>query len=220
MDIDFESRRNRMVEHQLKRRGIKSDAVLAAMGKVRREAFVPRVMRPLAYNNAPLGIGTGQTISQPLMVATMTEALKLQPDHRVLEVGTGSGYGAAVLGEIAMTVFTLERHPRLAKRARKALAGQGYDNVHVIVGDGSLGLESEAPFDAIIVTAGAPAVPENLKRQLAIGARLVVPVGDRQTVQELLRITRTGKDAYSQDALCGVRFVPLIGAGGWPANGQ
>ena len=150
------------------------------------------------------------------MVAIMTEALDLRETGKVMEVGTGSGYGAAVLGEIADTVFTTERHPKLAEKARQALARLNFTNVHVVVGDGSLGLKDEAPFDGIVVTAGAPVVPESLKRQLAIGGRLVIPVGNNQTVQELLCITRTEEDVYLEQNLCGVRFVPLIGGEGWP----
>lgn len=215
--------RKAMVEHQLLRRGIESQAVLAAMGKVNREAFVPRAFKEVAYDDRPLDIGLGQTISQPLVVAMMAEAVELDEGAKVLEVGTGSGYAAAVLGEIAGEVFTIERHEPLAEKARKALEAEGYDNVHVIVGDGSLGLAAEAPFDAIIVTAGGPEIPESLKTQLKVGGRLVIPVGGSRSFQDLLKITRTrsedGEDDFERENLGGVRFVPLVGDEGWTDGG-
>ena len=208
-----------MVERQLRARGIKSPAVLAAMGRVRREAFVPLFFRDSSYEDRPLDIGLGQTISQPLMVAMMTEALELTGDgengERVLEVGTGSGYAAAVLGEIAGEVYTIERLDALAQKARSALEAEGYGNVHVVVGDGSLGLPDEAPFDAIVVTAGGPEIPDSLKYQLKVGGRLVIPVGGTRNFQDLLKITRTGEDEFEEKNLGGVRFVPLVGDQGW-----
>lgn len=220
---DFCKYRAAMVEHQLLKRGIKSRPVLAAMGRVHREAFVPRAFRDVAYDDRPLDIGLAQTISQPQVVAMMAEALELKGGgdngEKVLEVGTGSGYAAAVLGEIAAQVFTIERHRALAEKARKALAAEGYGNVHVIVGDGSLGLAAEAPFDAILVTAGGPGIPESLKHQLKIGGRLVIPVGGTRTFQDLLKITRTGEKNFAEENLGGVRFVPLVGEEGWTDTG-
>ena len=217
MTVTLEQQRKLMVDLQLKARGIRSAAVLRAMGRVHREAFVPRELRAMAYEDQPLDIGSGQTISQPLMVAMMTEALDLKGGEKVLEIGTGSGYAAAVLAEIAGEVFTIERHRRLAERAMAALAAEGYGNVHVVVGDGTRGLPEAAPFDGITVTAGGPRVPESLKAQLAVGGRMVIPVGSDRTYQELLVITRTGTgpDDFTEESLCPVRFVPLVGEEGW-----
>ncbi|MCH8861311.1 MAG: protein-L-isoaspartate(D-aspartate) O-methyltransferase [Proteobacteria bacterium] len=212
---DFSKFRAAMVELQLKRRGVKSAVVLAAMGKVRREAFVPRAFRDVAYDDRPLDIGLGQTISQPLVVAMMAEALEVKDGDKILEVGTGSGYAAAVLGEIGGEVFSIERHRALAEKARAALKAEGCDNVHVVVGDGSLGLAAEAPFDAILVTAGGPNVPESLKQQLKIGGRLVIPVGGTRSFQDLLKITRNSETEFTEENLGGVRFVPLVGEEGW-----
>jgi protein-L-isoaspartate(D-aspartate) O-methyltransferase len=208
-----------MVTHQLLKRGIRSEAVLAAMGRVHRQAFVPRAFCDVAYEDRPLDIGLGQTISQPLVVAMMAEALQLEDSDKILEVGTGSGYAAAVLGEIAGEVFSVERHEPLAEKARQALAAEGYGNVQVIVGDGSLGLPAEAPFDAIVVTAGGPEIPHSLKRQLKIGGRLVIPVGGTRSFQDLLKITRVSEDKFDQENLGGVRFVPLVGEEGWTGEG-
>lgn len=222
MSNQYALQREEMVDLQLRARGIRSEAVLEAMGTVAREAFVPPEFRSIAYEDRPLDIGLGQTISQPLMVATMTEALDLSGDpeqgERVLEIGTGSGYAAAVLGAMAAEVFTIERHGELARRAEAILHTEGYDNVHVIVGDGTLGLPEEAPFDAIVVTAGGPAVPESLRQQLKVGGRLVIPVGASHTLQDLLKITRTSEYEFDEEILCAVRFVPLIGAEGWQDN--
>ncbi len=217
---DLSKFRAAMVERQLKLRGVKSPVVLAAMGRVRREAFVPRAFRDVAYDDRPLDIGLGQTISQPLVVAMMAEALEVKDGDKILEVGTGSGYAAAVLGEIAGEVFSIERHEALAEKARKALRAEGCANVHVVVGDGSLGLAAEAPFDAILVTAGGPNVPESLKRQLKTGGRLVIPVGGTRSFQDLLKITRTGEDEFTEENLGGVRFVPLVGEEGWKDDGS
>jgi len=202
-----------MVESQLKRRGIKDPLIIEAMGRVPRHEFVPGTQIGSAYYDGPLPIGSGQTISQPYMVAIMTQAMGLRGGERVLEVGTGSGYQAAVLAEIAGEVYTIERHGELAESAGKRLLELGYDNVHVSVGDGTLGLPEKALFDGIIVTAGAPHVPENLKDQLGEGGRLVIPVGGRY-LQSLLRITRKGDD-FQQEDLLGCVFVPLIGEDGW-----
>lgn len=217
---DLSQFRAAMVERQIKLRGVESAVVLAAMGKVRREAFVPRAFRDVAYDDRPLDIGLGQTISQPLVVAMMAEALEVKDGDKILEVGTGSGYAAAVLGEIAGEVFSIERHQALAEKARAALKAEGCGNVHVVVGDGSLGLAAEAPFDAILVTAGGPNVPESLKRQLKTGGRLVIPVGGTRDFQDLLKITRTSEDEFSEENLGGVRFVPLVGEEGWKDDGS
>ena len=202
-----------MVERHLKARGIGNAGVLAAMGEVPRERFVPERLREFAYEDGPLPIGEEQTISQPYIVALMIEAADVAPGDRVLEVGAGSGYAAAVMSRIAGEVFAIERHPSLAESAQRRLLELGYDNVAVIAGDGSGGLPDKAPFDAILVAAGGDKVPEPLKRQLAVGGRLVVPVGD-EALQSLLCVTRTGDEAWSEDNLGGVRFVPLIGAHG------
>lgn len=208
-----------MVERQLQGRGIGSAPVLAAMGEIPREAFVPDRLREFAYEDGPLPIGEEQTISQPYIVALMIEAADLKPGDRVLEVGAGSGYAAAVMSRIADEVFAIERHPALAESAQRRLLELGYDNVVVIAGDGSGGLPDKAPFDAILVAAGGERVPEPLKHQLAIGGRLVVPIGG-EDLQSLLCMTRTGENEWSEDNLGGVRFVPLIGAHGRWDNGE
>ncbi len=210
----FEIARHRMVEQQLRQRGIADERVLAAMDRVPRHRFVPRSERWGAYEDAPLPIGQGQTISQPYMVGRMTELLALTPRSTVLEVGTGSGYQAAVLGELAAEVWTIERHETLAAHARTLLEELGYANVHVVVGDGSVGLVEQAPFDGIVVTAAAPEVPEALRRQLADGGRLVIPVGDGW-MQSLMLVQRSGQH-YRESTVLGCRFVPLIGEGGYP----
>jgi len=205
--------RRLMVERQLKARGIGSPHVLATMGEVPRERFVPERLREFAYEDGPLPIGEEQTISQPYIVALMIEAADVSPGDRVLEVGAGSGYAAAVMSRIADEVYAIERHASLAESAQQRLLDIGYQNVAVLAGDGSLGLPDKAPFDAILVAAGGDKVPEPLKQQLAIGGRLVVPVGG-ESVQSLLCVTRTGEASWSEDNLGGVRFVPLIGAHG------
>ncbi len=206
--------RARMVEKQLRARGIRSEAVLDAMGQVPREWFLPPGQQHLAYRDQAVPLSQGQTVSQPYMVAVMTEALQLLPGDRVLEIGTGSGYQTAVLCRLAAEVFTVERIPELADEAQAILQELGHANVHFLVGDGTLGWPDEAPFDAILVTAGAPDAPTSLKSQLAEdGGRLVVPVGDRY-IQELIRITRHGNRFDSEDLLA-CRFVPLLGAEGW-----
>ncbi len=211
--MTFKDERRSMVQAQLERRGIKDSLVLDAIGKVPRHEFVPPESAGMAYADGPLPIGCGQTISQPYMVAIMTEALCLKGGEKILEIGTGSGYQAAVLAEIAGQVYSIERHATLANRAECILKELGYGNVHITAGDGSLGLEDEAPFDGIIVTAGAPSVPESLKWQLKEGGRLVIPVGGR-FMQSLLRITKRG-EFYDQEDLLGCVFVPLVGAEGW-----
>lgn len=211
----FTSRRESMVDYQIISRGIDDPLVVEAMRRVHREAFVPDSLRDAAYEDGPLPIGAGQTISQPYIVALMTDALELRGGERVLDIGTGSGYAAAVLGCIAAEVFSIERIPELAERARKNLEAEGFDNVRVRCGDGTMGWPEEAPFDGITVAAGAPAVPEALKHQLAVGGYLVIPVGSEHISQSLLRVTRVSRDEYRSENLGGVRFVPLLGEQGW-----
>jgi protein-L-isoaspartate(D-aspartate) O-methyltransferase len=217
-DIDMDEhseQRRRMVERHLAARGVRDPAVLAAMATVPREAFIAAEMAEFAYEDAPLPIEAGQTISQPFIVAEMTAALELEPQHRVLEVGTGSGYAAAVLSRIAAEVYTIERHEELALAAERRLRALGYANVHVRHGDGTLGWPEHAPFDAIVVAAGGPEVPRPLLEQLAVGGRLVIPIGPTPREQELVRVRRTGERQYSREELGKVRFVPLVGAEGW-----
>jgi protein-L-isoaspartate(D-aspartate) O-methyltransferase len=209
----FDQQRERMVERQLRRRGIESPAILDAFRAVPRERFVPESLSEFAYEDGPLPIGEEQTISQPYIVALMIDAAGVAPGHRVLEVGAGSGYAAAVISRIAGEVFAIERHETLARSARRRIADLGYHNLEIMAGDGSLGLAEQAPFDAILVAAGGNQVPEPLKHQLRIGGRLVVPVGG-ESVQSLLCVTRTGEQSWSEQDLGGVRFVPLIGAHG------
>ena len=204
-----------MIEEHLLGRDIRDPAVIRAMREVPREEFVPEELADYAYEDYPLPIGEDQTISQPYIVAYMTEALELSATDRVLEIGTGSGYAAAVLGRIAATVHTVERIPSLARTARQRLEMLGYGNIHVHEGDGTLGWPDNAPYNAIVVTAGAPQVPEQLMVQLAVHGRLVIPVGPTLTVQTLVRVRRISEDDYRHEALCGVRFVPLVGIDGW-----
>lgn len=214
------SRRHReeMVRSQIEARGVRSEAVLEAMRTVRREGFVPSYLGEFAYDDTPLPIEAEQTISQPYIVALMVEALELEGEERVLEIGTGSGYAAAVLAELAREVYSIERHQRLADSAAARLAQEGYGKVHVRCGDGTLGWPEAAPFDAIVVAAGGPTVPTSLREQLAVGGRLVIPVGEQVGLQRLRRITRVGVDEFREDDLGGVRFVPLIGEEGWHAE--
>jgi protein-L-isoaspartate(D-aspartate) O-methyltransferase len=207
-----------MVARDIAGRDVRDERVLAAMRKVAREAFVPERLREAAYEDTPLSIGSGQTISQPYIVAFMIEALQLEGGEKVLEIGTGSGYAAAVLAEIAGEVTTVERLPLLADRAADILAQLGYRHIHVQRGDGTCGWPANAPYDAIVVTAGGPQVPEALKQQLAIGGRMVIPVGAGQDSQELLRVTRRSLTEFDVEEIGGVRFVPLIGEQGWPTD--
>ena len=209
--------RERLVREQVAARGVEDLLVLTAMGRVRRELFVPKSLRDDAYKDRPLPIGADQTISQPYIVAFMIEALGLKGGEKVLEIGAGSGYAAAVLAEIAGDVFTIERIGRLAKIAAANLKASGHSRVHVRHADGTEGWGAEAPFDAILVSAGAPDVPKSLMSQLAVGGHLVVPVGSAQRAQKLLRITRAGEDKYEREYLADVRFVPLVGKEGWKA---
>ncbi len=212
---DFNTLRQHMIDYQLVARGLRDQTVLNAINAVPREEFVPVQLVEFAYSDSPLPIAASQTISQPYIVALMTAALELKEGDRVLEVGTGSGYAAAVLAEISSQVFTIERHKILADTARRKLEELDYDNVRVLHGDGTLGWPEHAPFDAIVVAAGGPAVPETLKQQLSIGGRLVIPVGSSLQTQTLLRVRRISEDEYQTEDLGGVRFVPLIGAAGW-----
>ena len=211
--INFQKARDRMVETQLAGRGISDQRVLDAMRKVPRHFFVDEALQEQAYSDHPLPIADKQTISQPYIVALMTEKLELQGQEKVLEIGTGSGYQAAILAELAQRVFSIERLPGLAYRANQALRKLGYTNVIVRVSDGTLGWPDEAPFDGIIVTAGAPKVPQPLVDQLAMGGRLVVPVGDRLS-QSLMLVERVPEGIRKTD-LGGVRFVDLVGKWGW-----
>ena len=207
--------RKMLVKEQLVARGIKDPRVLAAMSMVPRELFVPEHLYDEAYEDRPLPIGASQTISQPYIVAFMVEALCLQGGEKILEVGAGSGYAAAVLSKIANEVFTIERIPRLVRLAADNLAASGCENVRVRHGDGSQGWIEEAPFDAILVSAGAPSVPTVLIQQLKIGGHIVVPVGQDLSCQELVRITRIADQEFEREDIAPVRFVPLIGEDGW-----
>jgi protein-L-isoaspartate(D-aspartate) O-methyltransferase len=209
--------RAEMVERNIVARGVRDDLVLEAMRKVPRELFLPKNLREFAYEDSPFPIAGEQTISQPYIVAFMAEALMLRGDEKVLEIGAGSGYAAAVLSEIAAHVYTVERLGPLAEQAAATLADLGYDNVHVLHGDGTKGWPEHAPYDAIVVAAGAPQVPEALKAQLKIGGRLVIPVGTDQLSQELVRVVRVSDSEYRSEDIADVRFVPLIGEQGWAA---
>lgn len=210
---DFEKERLTMVEDQLKRRGIRDERVLEAMRKVPRHAFVPEAHQDAAYEDRPLPIGEGQTISQPYMVAIMTQSLELEGEEKVLEIGTGSGYQTAILAELAKEVYTIERIPALLERAQNTLQYLGYKNIFFMIGDGTKGWPGKAPFDGIIVTAGAPEIPQTLLSQLADGGRLVIPVGPRYT-QTLYKVTKQGKN-YKEEDITGCVFVPLLGEYGW-----
>ncbi len=207
--------RERMVARQIEGRGIVDPALLAAMREVPREAFVGEKYEEYAYDDGPLPILEGQTISQPYVVALMIDALKLKPGDRVLEIGTGSGYAAAVLSKIVAEVYTVERIKELVRFARQNLEALGYDNVRVLQGDGTLGWPDHAPYNSIVVSAGGPQVPETLKEQLALGGHLVIPIGNEQRAQQLVRVTRLSEEKYTESKLGHVRFVPLIGEQGW-----
>jgi protein-L-isoaspartate(D-aspartate) O-methyltransferase len=211
--MEFQSERERMVKEQIERRGVTEPRLLSVLRQVPRHRFVHLIDIPLAYQDHPIQIGEGQTISQPFIVALMTSLLVLQGDENVLEIGTGSGYQAAILGYMAKTVHTIERIPVLAERAQRVLSEIGLQNVFVHVGDGSLGWQEAAPYQAIMVTAAAPRAPEPLFQQLADGGRLVIPVGDRPN-QELQVWQRDG-DHFDYDVNIPVVFVPLRGEYGW-----
>ncbi|KPK09761.1 MAG: protein-L-isoaspartate O-methyltransferase [Anaerolineae bacterium SG8_19] len=212
---NMEKEREQMVARQIEGRGLRDPAILTAMREVPREAFVSERHRQFAYDDGPLPILEGQTISQPYVVALMIQMLYLKPEDRVLEIGTGSGYAAAILSRIASEVHTVERVESLVQYAQQNLAAVGYKNVHVHLGDGTLGWPEYAPYNAIIVAAGGPQIPQALKDQLAVGGRLVMPVGSEQRAQRLVRLTRLDEDEYEQETLSHVRFVPLIGEQGW-----
>ena len=211
----FAAARERMVVQQIEARGIDDARVLAALRAVPREAFVPDIERPFAYEDHPLPIGAGQTISQPYIVALTTAGLRLRGGERVLEIGTGCGYAAAVLGQIAAEVHSVERIESLATQARATLARLGITNVHVHCADGTLGWPEAAPYDAIAVTAAGPQVPDTLKAQLAPGGAIVMPVGDRHGHQTLLRWYLDAAGQAQVEPLCDVRFVPLLGVHGF-----
>jgi protein-L-isoaspartate(D-aspartate) O-methyltransferase len=213
-DIAFESERCAMIEWQLRRRGIRDERVLQAMFEVPRHEFVPLLYQEAAYDDRPIVIGDGQTISQPYMVAAMTEATEVKPGDRVLEIGTGSGYQAAILAHLGAEVITMERIPRLAEAARKRLCRLGYPGVQVIAEDGSEGYPAGAPYAAIVVTAAAPAVPQVLVGQLAEGGRLVIPVGTLQL--QTLQVIHKHGDKLSVRELDPCQFVPLVGRQAWP----
>ncbi|UCH00257.1 MAG: protein-L-isoaspartate(D-aspartate) O-methyltransferase [Deltaproteobacteria bacterium] len=213
MSHDFRIARERMVKDQLIARGIKDERVLQVMGKIPRHLFIEEALAGEAYNDHPVPIGEKQTISQPYIVALMTEALELKGDENTLEIGTGSGYQTAILAELSSRVYTVERIECLLVNARKILAHLGYDNILFKVFDGTIGWKEYAPFDTIMVTAGAPGVPEPLIDQLADDGRMIIPIGDRYS-QELIKIVRRGK-SLEQKNLGGCRFVNLIGIHGW-----
>lgn len=218
--FDFSRARNKMVEVQIARRGVRDARVLEAMRRVPREAFVKSGFEEFAYEDGPLPIGEGQTISQPYIVALMIEAAEIKPGDSVLEVGAGSGYAAAVISHVADRVYAIERHPSLGEAAKRRFDKLGYDNIELRVGDGTRGWPEAAPFDAILVAAGGPEVPQALKEQLTIGGRLVIPVGDKERRQTLRKITRTDKTNYVEEVLGAVMFVPLIGEQGWAEDGR
>ena len=214
--LDFESARDRMVRHQIEGRGVRDPRVLAAMREVPREAFVPPGLQEFAYEDSPLPIEAGQTISQPFIVAEMIESLELRGGERVLDIGTGSGYAAAVLARIAGEVYSVERHAELVELARARFAELGIHNVHVLHGDGTLGWPEHAPYDAVVAAAGGPDIPSALRDQLKVGGRLVIPIGPTPREQKLIRETKVASRKMSRTDLGGVRFVPLVGAAGWP----
>jgi len=207
--------RKDMVKYQISSRGVRCKRVLAAMQKVPRELFLHKQLRRFAYEDGPLPIDAEQTISQPYIVALMTEALTLEGGERVLEIGTGSGYAAAVLAEIANEVYTVERIALLAQKSAALLTQLGYTNIEVLHADGTQGWPEHAPYDAIVVTAGGPEVPASLKSQLKIGGRLVIPVGSEERFQKLIRVIRLSETEFITDGLADVRFVPLVGKEGW-----
>lgn len=212
--LAFEAERRAMVEGQLRRRGIRDERLLEAMFRVPRHEFVPPAYLGHAYADRPLPIGESETISQPYIVAVMTEAARVKPGDRALEVGAGAGYQAAILAELGARVYTVERNPRLAQAARERLSRLGYKDIEVICGDGSEGYAAAAPYEVILVTAGAPKVPSTLLDQLSDGGRMVIPIGDLDR-QDLCVLARAGSE-ITQRVLDPCQFVPLIGKHGWP----
>lgn len=210
---DFSDARERMVQDQLVRRGIRDERVLEAMRKVKRHLFVAEKNWDKAYDDSPVIIECSQTISQPYMVALMTELLQLKGNEKVLEIGTGSGYQTAILAELAKKVYSIERHALLVEQAKVLLTDLGYRNIDLRTGNGTLGLPEKAPFDAMIVTAGAPEVPDELVSQLKQRGRLVIPAGS--TAQQTLMLVSKRGDSYVSKSICGCIFVPLIGIKGW-----
>ncbi len=211
--MDYEVARARMVKEQLIHRGIKDERVLKAMGTVPRHLFIDEAFWPRAYGDHPLPIGHDQTISQPYIVALFCQELKAREEEKVLEIGTGSGYQTAILAVMGYRVYTIERYGALSKKALKILKKLGISSVTCKVGDGSIGWEEESPFEGIVVTAGAPAVPEHLIEQLSFGGRIVIPVGDR--VSQRLQVIEKGEKIIEKRDVCGCTFVPLIGKQGW-----
>jgi protein-L-isoaspartate(D-aspartate) O-methyltransferase len=213
--VDFAAQRERMVKDQIARRGIRGSRLLDAFRAVPREQFVPEEVREFAYEDGPLPIEAEQTISQPYIVAAMIDAAEVAPGDRVLEIGAGSGYAAAVMGRIAAQVIAIERHPELAELARARMARLGFDNVRIVEGDGSEGLPELGPFEAILCAASGSHVPPALLDQLSTGGILVMPIGEPNAVQNLVKVTRRGEADFEEQDLGQVRFVPLIGAQGW-----
>ncbi len=212
---DFAAQRVDMVRRQLAARGIADERLLEAMREVPREAFVADHLAAYAYDDSPLPIEAGQTISQPYIVALMIEAAEVAPGDKALEIGAGSGYAAAVMGRIAAEVIAIERHAELAALAERRMQRLGYANVRIVHGDGSAGMPDEAPFAAILAAASGSHVPEALTRQLSVGGVLVMPIGGPGAIQQLVKVTRAGEDDFRQEDLGAVRFVPLIGEQGW-----
>jgi protein-L-isoaspartate(D-aspartate) O-methyltransferase len=219
---DFAAEREAMVRQQIAGRGIGRARLLDAFRAVPRECFVPAGVREFAYGDGPLPIEAGQTISQPYIVALMIDSAGVAPGAKVLEIGAGSGYAAAVTSRIAEAVIAVERHSELVALARGRMERLGFDNVRIVEGDGTAGLPAEAPFEAILCAASGSHVPEALRRQLAVGGVLVMPVGEPEAIQNLIKVTRRGEEDFTEENLGPVRFVPLIGAHGWadPEGGK
>jgi protein-L-isoaspartate(D-aspartate) O-methyltransferase len=211
----YAEKRHQMVQRHIIARGVRDPAVVQAMRTVRRETFLPPELQEFAYDDTALPIAAGQTISQPYIVALMIAALQPHPEDRVMEIGTGSGYAAAVLSRVVQEVYTVERHAELAEQAQRRLDALGYDNVYILHGDGTLGWPEQAPYDDIMVTAGGPKVPTALRQQLAVAGCLVMPVGTERSLQHLIRVRRKSHTSYCQKKLGEVRFVPLVGVQGW-----
>ena len=212
---EFEALRDRMIERHIIARGIDNAALIAAFRAVPREAFVSAGFETAAYADAPLPIGSGQTISQPYIVALTVDSAEIGPDDKVLEIGAGSGYAAAIIGQVARQVIAIERHGELARLASERMAKLGYDNVRIVEGDGTRGYPEEAPFDAIVAAASGSHIPQALLDQLKPGGRIVMPLGAPGAIQELVKVTKRADGSLEQVNLGGVRFVPLIGAHGF-----